>query len=200
MKKLSRETVNRLILLHELLLSWKKEKITSIEIAENLACKDSLVRWDFRFLNLEKGSSSGYKVLSLLKAVEEALDFSRDEVKKCCIVGLGRLGAALLDDGYFLDSGFKILAGFDSSVNRVEMLRSTFELFPANRIESVCWQKHIEYAFLCTPESEVEKMLQRLLAAGIKGIVNYTKSVFKVPDGVKVVNISPVTALMSVSG
>lgn len=196
MKKLSRETQKRMILLLELLESWKKEKITSNEIAENLGCKPDLVRWDLRFLDFEKGVSNGYKAAELQKAVRSALNCTGgEELKKCCIVGLGRLGTALLDDGIFFGSGFKIVAGFDSSVNRVEMLRSTFELFPANRIESVVPQQGIEYALLCCAESEAQKMTDRLVRAGIKGIVNYTRSVLKVAAGIKIENVSPVLAL-----
>ena len=203
MKKIPEPTKKRLVLLISILNEWKENRITSLEMSRLLGCKDTLVRYDLKFLEIKPGVSNGYDVQDLLKSIRLALGFAEDKmifadgVRKCCIVGLGRLGAALLDDGIFEGSGFKVCAGFDSSVNRVEMLRSTFELFPANRIETVCKAQKIEYAFLCCPESETEKMVQRLVNAGIKGIVNYTKSVFALPKNVKVQNVSPSAVLLN---
>lgn len=197
MKALPAATKKRLVLLLELLQNWKKLRITSIEISKILGCKDTLVRSDFRFVKVPDGAKNGYDVQALKSSILKTLSSEFQKERNCCVVGLGRLGAALLDDSIFEGSGFKICAGFDSSVNRVELLRSTFELYPASRIESVCQQQKIEYAFLCCPNVEVEKMVQRLVNAGIKGIVNYTSVVFAVPENVKVQNVSPVVALMS---
>ena len=199
MSSLPEQTRKRLLLLREFLETFQKAKITSKEISEFLGCKDTLVRWDFRFLELERGVKNGYEVQKLLQSIKKAL-LIQDEAaaKKICIVGLGRLGAALLDDAIFEKSGFKVCAGFDSSLNRVELLRSTFELYPASRIETVLPQQKIDYAVLCCQESEAEKMVSRLVNAGVKGIVNYTRAVLKVPAGVKVENVSPVLALQLV--
>lgn len=197
MKTLPSATRKRLVLLIELLQQWKKVRITSIELSQILGCKDSLIRSDFRFIKTAKGAKNGYDVQVLKSSISEILCSEFPSERNCCVVGLGRLGAALLDNSIFEGSSFKICAGFDSSVNRVEMLRSTFELFPANRIETVCVQKKVQYAFLCCPDVEVEKMVQRLVNAGIKGIVNYTTAVFPVPPTVKVQNVSPITALMN---
>ena len=180
-KKIPVSTKKRMVLLLSLLEKWKRNHITSKEIAVLLGVKDSLVRYDFAFL----------KFPSDHRGEEESFGTE----KRICIVGLGRLGAALLDNSFFEGSGFKVCAGFDSSLNRVELIRSTFELFPASRIENVCAAKKIEYAVLCCEENEVQKMADRLVKAGIKGIVNYTKAVFVVPDCVKVQNISPAVAL-----
>ena len=194
---LPESTRKRLVQLLSLLNQREENRITSDEIGCLLGVKASLVRYDFRFAKVHQGFKNGYDVSVLKSDVKKALQFPEKDEKLCCIVGLGRLGAALLDEKLFSGSGFKIQAGFDSSVNRVEMLRSTFELFPANRIETVCKAQKIEYAFLCCPESETEKMVQRLVNAGIKGIVNYTKSVFAVPKNVKVQNVSPSAVLLN---
>ena len=208
MSKLPKPTRQRLLLLLELLERWEKNKITSVEIASLLGCKDTLVRYDFRFVDVPAGVSNGYSRDELKSAVQAGLGVGlgegtseegsvqgRFKLKNVCIVGLGRIGAALLDDGIFDKSGFKVCAGFDSNVNRVELLRSSFELYPASRIESVLKVLSIEYAFLCCGESEAQKMADRLVVAGIKGIVNYTRTVVKVPENVKVQNVSPVMAL-----
>lgn len=202
-KKIPAATKKRMILLLNLLKNWKKPRITSGEIALLLGVKDFLVRYDFAFLEFparHRGYRNGYEISALEKDIQAALlrhgeNSSETAEKNLCIVGLGRLGAALLDDSFFEGSGFRVCAGFDSSLNRVELIRSTFELFPASRIESVCPAKKIEYALLCCDENEAQKMADRLVKAGIKGIVNYTRAIFAVPQNVKVQNISPAVAL-----
>lgn len=202
-KKIPAATKKRMVLLLNLLKKWQKPRVTSKEIALLLGVKDFLVRYDFSFLDFpaeHRGFKNGYEVSVLEKDIKNSLACHEEEIsggteKNLCIVGLGRLGAALLDNSFFEGSGFRVCAGFDSSLNRVELIRSTFELFPASRIETVCPAKKIEYALLCCDEGEVQKMADRLVKAGIKGIVNYTRTVFAVPENVKVQNISPAVAL-----
>lgn len=201
-RKLSESTKKRLFLLLNFLESCEKKRVTSKEIAFLLGVKDSLVRYDFVQAELpaeHRGFRNGYDVNVLAEDIKSALGVFGDDgsarKKRVCVVGLGRLGAAFLDNDFFEKSGFEVCAGFDSNLNRVELLRSTFELFPASRIETVCPLKKIEYAVLCCAESEIQKMADRLVKAGIKGLVNYTNAVFSVPDGIKVQNVSPVIAL-----
>ena len=201
-RKLSESTKKRLFLLLNFLESCEKKRVTSKEIAFLLGVKDSLVRYDFVQAELpaeHRGFRNGYDVNVLAEDIKSALGVFGDDgsarKKRVCVVGLGRLGAAFLDNDFFEKSGFEVCAGFDSNLNRVELLRSTFELFPASRIETVCPLKKIEYAVLCCAESEIQKMADRLVKAGRKGLVNYTNAVFSVPDGIKVQNVSPVIAL-----
>ncbi len=201
-RKLSESTKKRLFMLLNFLEGCEKKRVTSREIALLLGIKDSLVRYDFVQVGLpaeHRGFRNGYDVKVLAEDIKSAMGlFGEDgsaQKKRVCVVGLGRLGAAFLDNDFFEKSGFEVCAGFDSNLNRVELLRSTFELFPASRIESVCPAKKIEYAVMCCSESEVQKMADRLVKAGIKGIVNYTNAVFSVPEGIKVQNVSPVVAL-----
>ena len=206
-KRISKSTKHRLLLLLQLLENWKKNRITSKEIARLLGIKDSLVRYDFSVLNIpdeHRGFKNGYEVATLKNDIRNSLktfeapsneNHSNINRRKVCVVGLGRLGIAFLDNSIFEKTDFEICAGFDSSLNRVELIRSTFELFPASKIEAVCKEKKIEYAFLCCSENEAQKMVDRLVNAGLKGIVNYTNAVFEVPSGIKVQNVSPAVVL-----
>lgn len=115
--------------------------------------------------------------------------------KKVCIAGLGRLGASLLDQNLFDNSVFEICAGFDSNVNRVEILRSTFPLYPASEMDFVIKREKIYFAILTVADKDAQTMANRLIKAGISGIVNMTNVLLKVPQNVKVENLSIITAL-----
>ena len=191
-------TRKRMLILQNLLQSWQSEKITSVQISEITGWKDSLIRHDLWLLGYNKGISNGYLKDDLQEAISLALGFESKEVN-CCIVGLNRLGAALLDDATTEGSVFKIKAGFDSNVNRVEILRSTFPLYPATEMNYVIKQENISLAILTVADKDAQSMCDRLVKAGVTGIVNMTRAVLKVPDGVKIENLSVLNALKMIN-
>ena len=187
-------TRKRMLLLLNLLGVWPKDKITSVDISEQTGWKDSLIRHDLWLLGYNKGVSNGYQTVDLRDAINQALGLEA-QTKNCCIVGLGRLGAALLDEKLTQGSSFVIKAGFDSSLNRVEILRSSFPLYPANQMNWIIKQEGITLAVLTVEDQDAQIMTDRLVAAGVLGIVNMTRTVLKVPPSVKVENASIVNAL-----
>ena len=146
--------------------------------------------------NYVRGWKNGYNTADLLATVQS---LNRSETQNVCIVGLGRLGAALLDDTLVEGSQFVIKAGFDSNVNRVEILRSTFPLYPAAEMGWVIKQEKITLAVLAVAEKDAQSMCDKLIAAGVKGIVNMTRTVLKVPDGIKIENLSVLNALKMIT-
>ena len=194
----SSQTKKRMIQLCTLLDSFSKEKITSLEIMALTGWTDSTIRHDFWLMGLKKGVSNGYFTAELKSELKEKLGLNGDaekEKKNLCIVGLNRLGAALLDENMFSESGFVIKAGFDSNLYRVEILRSSFPLYPATQMDFVIKKEKIEYAVLTVDARSAQSMTEKLSKAGVRGIVNMTETVLKVPSDVKVENISVVNAL-----
>lgn len=204
---LPKAVLKRMIELEDVLNRTSEQKITSAKICTLTGWSESTIRhdlWLLRNINrgktpdsdFEKGVSNGYDTARLLKAVQTALGADEAETTVgVCIVGLGRLGAALLDEALVEGSGFVIKAGFDSNVNRVEILRSTFPLYPAGEMSSVIRRDKISLAVLTVAEKDAQQMAERLSSAGITGIVNMTRAVLKVPPQVKVENISVLNAL-----
>ena len=121
-----------------------------------------------------------------------------EQKRFCCIAGLGKLGAALKQCGIFDESPFKIVAGFDSRVNRTEVLSADFPLYPAAKMETVLPEAKIEFAILAVEDEQANMMAERLVKSGVKGIVNFTGQVLEVPEGVAVENVSPLLALNNI--
>lgn len=192
--KLPEASKKRMVQLLQILKAWPQKKITSAQISEITGWKDSLIRHDFWLLGKNlNGVSNGYSVENLIFVLEELICDS--STKNCCIVGLGRLGAALLDQSFFESSGFEIKVGFDSNLYRVEILRSSFPLYPADDMPWVIKQEKIEYAILSVQNKNAQAMTDRLVKTGIKGIVNLTQRLVKTPASVKVENLSIINAL-----
>ncbi len=194
MRTVSANSRRRLVLLGRLLASYPEEYITSVKIEKLTGWSASLVRRDLWQIQVKTGASNGYRVRDLQESISNLLKFSQEK-KKCCIVGLGHTGQALLDSSELYDSPFTLVAGFDSNVNRTEVLRSVFPLHPTTQLEKVIKEQNITYAILASSASEAQELADRLVSCGIKGIVNYTPCVLSVPENVYVENVCILTAL-----
>lgn len=171
--------------------------ITSRKIAQLTGWTDATIRRDISQLGIRCGAARGYHIGGLQAAIARALgSATQDEERhRCCIVGLGKLGAALLDDSELAAAGFRLVAGFDESVNRVELLEASFPLHPASRLEQVIRQESIVFALLTVPDTVAAAYGQRLAQAGIRGIVNYTNVLLTLPPSVRVENVSVIHSL-----
>lgn len=200
-QKISKPARERLIRLSRLLeqqAKQGKEIISSAEIQQHTGWTSFTVRRDISMLNTSCSSPAGYTISSLLKAIQSELHMDTAE-KKCCIVGLGRMGTALAGYSGFEKSAFTITAGFDSSLNRTETLRTPFPLYTTTVMERVIKQEGIEYAILAVPEHAAQEMALRLSACGIRGIVNYTSAILRLPETTSVENLSVIDALQNLA-
>lgn len=198
MKAIPGPSKRRLVLLERLLSGCGKKTITSVEIEALTGCSSAVIRKDISLLDVCCGASNGYKIAELKAAIVKALNLTQER-QKCCIVGLGKLGQALLESTELESSPFQIVAGFDSNVNRTEVLRSVFPLHPTTMLESVIKTEHIKYAILTVPQEEAQGTAQKLSSCGIKGIVNFTSCVLTVPKKTAVENVSLLTSLETLS-
>ena len=115
--------------------------------------------------------------------------------RKICIVGLGRLGSSLLNSCLFKGGEFELSAGFDTNINRIEFLDSPVPLYPAYKMEEVIKRFNIESALLCVPAESAQTTLEKLAAAGIKGIINFSPLLLEAKEGVRVRNINVIDDL-----
>ena len=86
----------RLVLLERLLSAYKEKTITSQKIQELTGWTSAVVRRDISWIDVKCGATNGYKVAELKAALVKSFNLEQTE-QRCCIVGLGRMGQALLD-------------------------------------------------------------------------------------------------------
>lgn len=184
----------RLVLLERLLSGYDEKTITSQKIEQLTGWSSAVVRRDIAALKIHCGATNGYKTEELRNHLEKLFGEKKESLK-CCIVGLGRMGQALLDASELYDTPFKIVAGFDSSVNKTEVLSSSFPLHPTTLMKKIIREESISYGILTVDAEEAQPLTEALVDCGIKGIVNYTPCVLSVPPSVSVENVGLLTAL-----
>jgi redox-sensing transcriptional repressor len=179
---------DRLLALMRILESSEKP-ITSGEIENLTGWASHTIRKDLSFLEGDElhGTSAGYDPALLGPALKKALGLDRK--RRFCVVGLGRLGSAYLNlDRAELDE-FELAAGFDTSVNRVEILKSPAPLYPSFKMEEQIRRKNIEIALLCVPGSAAQGSAEKLASSGIRGILNFAPVLLSLPQEVAVRNV-----------
>jgi len=145
--------------------------ISSTGIGKRLGVAAHTVRKDLNFLGEIGNTGSGYDVAKLKLHLAKTLGFN--QVRRACIVGLGRLGSALLDYDRFGPCGFSIRAGFDANINRVETIRTDIEVYPGYEMADVVRREAIDLALITVPAGAAQGVADVLVGAGIRGIVNF---------------------------
>jgi redox-sensing transcriptional repressor len=175
--------------------------ITSAEIESLTGWSSLTIRKDVSYLRnpegLPLGGSAGYNPQALLTCIRESLGLEKK--RRFCIMGLGRLGSAYLNYSYANASGFELAAGFDTNVNRVEILDSPVPLYPAYKAKEVIPRLAIEIALLCVPAKTAQSAAEKLAAAGIRGVVNFAPVILDLPKNIAVRNIHLVDELRELS-
>ena len=197
MAELPEPSVERLLQLTRVLENIQADTVTSAEIEARTGWSSHTIRKDISYLRGELSSGAGYDVVALKAAINTALGL--DAGRKCCVVGLGRLGSAYLNFPALADEGFQLVAGFDSSVNRVEILKSPVPLYPAYKMGEVVSRFGIEVALLCVPAAAAQATAEKLVAAGILGIVNFASVALQLPAQITVRNVNVVDEMRAVA-
>jgi redox-sensing transcriptional repressor len=185
----------RLLRLMRILEKSGETPVTSAQVELMTGWPSHTIRKDISFLGSGDhavGSSSGYAPGVLIPAIKRALGLDRQ--RRFCVVGLGRLGSAYLNVRSFEfgspgEEEFELAAGFDSNVNRVEILQSPAPLYPAYKMGEVIRRFSIEIALLCVPGSRAQEAAEKLAAAGIRGIINFAPVVLRLPPDIAVRNV-----------
>jgi redox-sensing transcriptional repressor len=192
MEQISGAAKERLLHLLRILEHGAGEPVTSAGIEALTGWPSNTIRKDISCLGGDEkgeavGSSSGYVPELLLPAIKKALGLEKR--RKFCVVGLGRLGSAYLNIDALQLGEFELIAGFDTNVNRTEILKSPVPLYPAYKMGEVIGRFGIEIALLCVPPEAAQQAAEKLAASGIRGIVNFASAALKLPPEIPVRNV-----------
>ena len=167
--------------------------VSSKELAKAVGATDYTVRKDISLLGATGYTRKGYDVKILKQELGNRLKLAKR--RKACIVGLGRLGSALLDYEKFQEDGFEIVAGFDRSINKIERICSSVSVFPVSQLELIAAQKNIELGIIAVPADSAQEVSERLIRAGVKGILNFAPVKIIVPKHIIYLDMDFTSAL-----
>ncbi len=163
------------------------EKVFAHNLADAAGVSAAIVRKDFSLLEIYGQKRGGYDILFLIDALGKILG-KTDEPQNIIIVGCGRIGRALMHYNGFEPDGIRIVAGFDSDPLVYNENVHPVPIYPMNRLEDVVSSHKVDVAILTVPESATSDSFQRLMNAGVKGVLNFSPITLKpvaAADGTK---------------
>jgi redox-sensing transcriptional repressor len=159
-----------------------KKYISSEELAELTGFSSSLIRKDLSYFGTFGRKSYGYDIYCLFQQISIIMGFNYK--KKVIIIGAGHLGQALAYNKGYTERGYKLVAIFDKNPKLIDLVINDIEIQSINNLENFMEENKIDVAALTVPGAAAQKITDRLVAAGIKAIWDFTEVPLKVPDDI----------------
>jgi redox-sensing transcriptional repressor len=156
-------------------------RVFSYTLGKETRIKPEQVRKDFSIARIQGSRRGGYNIAYILESINRL--FKQDEERRVILVGLGNIGQALINYIGFKESRIKIVAGFDLDPSKYNR-KSSIPVYPVEKIAVVVKEYDIKTAIIAVPEAAGQEVCDRLVNAGIKGILNFSPGVLHVPDHV----------------
>lgn len=185
-----RNCLKRLFLYHGLLVRLKTmgvSRVYSYNLAQASGVNPEQVRKDFSEFHFRGNRRGGYSVDALLGSIEAL--FNRQEACNVILVGMGNLGQALSKYGLFLQRGINIVATFDIDPFKQKM-RSDNPVYPLERLQEIIDRFRVTIAIVAVPGVSAQELCNDLVNMGIRGIINFSPILLKLPSYVVINNVN----------
>jgi redox-sensing transcriptional repressor len=171
------------------------EKVFSYTLANETGVTSEQVRKDFSEFGIKGNKRGGYDVNDLLEKMEKI--FHRNKDHNLVLIGMGNLGLALSKYSKFVQRNMNIVATFDIDPFKQKQ-RSDIPVYSMDRLKEIVDRFRVKVAILAVPEISAQEVADELIRHGIKGIVNFTPVLLKVPQDFIINNVNLCDELESV--
>ncbi len=173
------------------------ERVSSYGLSVMMSSTSSQVRQDLNMFGGFGQQGYGYHVRTLYMEIRKILRLDRKH--NIIVVGAGNLGQSLASYANFEKNGFIMKGMFDDNPQLIGLTIRGIEIKSIDQLECFISEHDIEIAALTIPKKRAEKIAERLVAAGIKGIWNFAHMDLTVPENVIVENVHLSDSLMKLS-
>ncbi|MBU6327658.1 MAG: redox-sensing transcriptional repressor Rex [Verrucomicrobia bacterium] len=171
--------------------------VSSGTLAKAAGVNSSQLRKDIAYLGQWGTRGLGYPVDTLAAALRDAL--RQEKLQPVILIGAGNLGSALLRYQGFQKEGFEVIAAFDSDPAAARARGVNVPLFLEEEMENFLLENNVRLAILCVPAEYAQGIVNRLVRAGIQGILNFSPAVLEVPKEIVVNNVDLASELENLS-
>ncbi|MCR4441033.1 MAG: redox-sensing transcriptional repressor Rex [Peptococcaceae bacterium] len=157
--------------------------VSSVDIAEGVNNSPAQVRKDLAYFGEFGTRGVGYNVKELNRHIVKILGL--DVEWKVIIAGAGNLGSALTQYRGFQERGFNIMAVFDNDVNKVGLMIGGIPILPTTRLAEFIKRENVQVGIIAVPARHAQEVVDVMVGAGIKAILNFAPRVLSVPSHVE---------------
>lgn len=189
-KSIPENTLERLVLYRRILDEYDargESRIFSHDMAKLAGNTSAQIRRDLMSCGCSGSTRSGYRVKELQQNLRSRLSYA--DAKRTILVGIGNLGKAILAYFNFRQPRVDIVAAFDVLPERTGRVISGTRCFAMHDLESIIAEHQVTLGVITVPRTEAQALADRLIAAGVTGILNFAPTTLLVPEHVYVENI-----------
>jgi len=200
MKKVSDSTVTRLSLYLRILSELNEQGLTTVsseELARRTGTTAAQVRKDLSFFGTFGKRGLGYSVPDLVERLRAILGLGRRW--RVALVGAGKIGSALFGYQDFRRQGFHIVAVFDADERKVGQWWNGIQVLPADDLEQALRAEAIDIVIVAVPADAAQSVVDRVVAAGVRGILNFAPTKLDVPPEVTLKSVNMTVELEGLS-
>ena len=173
------------------------EVVSSQQLGARLQMTPAQIRKDLSYFGRFGKQGRGYDARFLLNELGQILGLNRSW--HACLIGMGRLGQAIINYPGFAPEGFDIVAAFDSAADQVGNEVAGLTVKPMSTLQSTIGKLSIDIAIVAVPGAQAQAVVDKLAETDIKGILNYAPVGLNVPPRIVTRNIDPVLSLQSLT-
>jgi redox-sensing transcriptional repressor len=201
-EKISELTTNRLSIYLRCLNILSAAGIKSISsqaLAEQFNLNSAQIRKDLGYFGEFGVRGVGYSVEDLRVHITKILGLDRPH--HVGIVGAGRLGTALANYKGFSRSNFSVVALFDNDVAKIgrKVGEDKIAIDDVKRMPQLVKEKSIDVMVIAVPAKAAQRVLNQIMSAGIKAVLNFAPALLNTRLDVKVKTVDLTTSLESLS-
>lgn len=171
--------------------------VSSQQLGNRLQMTPAQIRKDLSYFGRFGKQGRGYNVKFLLDELRQILGLDRNWT--ACLVGVGRLGRAIINYPGFAPEGFSIIAVFDSDPKQIGTTLGGLRVQPMSEMTETVETTGATIGIVAVPSTQAQSVIDQLVKTGLSGILNYAPVAPQVPPGITLMNIDPVLSLQAMT-
>lgn len=196
--KVSEATVQRLFIYLRTLEKFQKNlTLSSQKFSKLVGINECSIRRDLACFGKFGIPGCGYKVEELRREIIHILGLNREW--KLALVGVGRLGRALLVYPGFNREKFRIRLAFDNDPQKIGKILEGILVQDVEKVPYLLPKFRIKIGIIATPTEAAQRVADKLIEGRVRGILNFTSKHLVVPDNIKVKNVDLSTSVEMLS-
>ena len=199
-KRIADSTVRRLSIYLRFLEEFEDKGLATVSseaLARRGGTTSAQVRKDLSLFGSFGKRGLGYSVPELATSLREILGLGREW--RVVIIGAGKIGAALAQYRGFRQRGFHIIAAYDANADKVGRTLEGIEVRDIAQLEHDIGVEKPDIAVLAIPSEDAQAVLDRVVQAGMKAVLNFAPSQLHAPADVTVRTVNMAMELEGLS-
>ena len=200
MRKVAESTIRRLSLYLRFLEEFEGQGMATVSsgaLAARGGTTSAQVRKDLSFFGSFGKRGLGYPVPELVERLRDILGLTRRY--NVAMIGAGKIGSALVQYRGFRQRGFSILRAYDSNPSKIGTTVEGMQVADIAQLEKDFARDVPDIVVLTVPAEAAQSVLDRVVKAGVKAVLNFAPTQLQAPADVTVKTVNMAMELESLS-